>query len=443
VKRLALVFLLAFAAPAGAAEVTATGDCNPRIGCQGSTRIVADPGEANDVAITTGAQDVTVRDLGAPLRAGTGCTAIDANTARCAMFRDVFAELGDGNDRITGTGFAELGPGDDFARGMFARGGPGNDDIGGSGTLAGEEGDDVLTAPPLGAEMIGGPGRDVLTGAAGADRMRVGDGEADVVDGGGGEDTVWYEGAAALRVDLTDPAGDGAVGEGDALSGIENVIGGDGDDRIAGTAGANKLVGGRGNDVLDGGDGADVLVGGLGFDSFSGGGGNDALWARRDTPSLGAGFDLVPGSSPVPDARVEPVACGAGRDRVDAEADQLGFDCESFNDLFDPRPRVARRVARFAVRCPLDFVQGAPCSGTMTAHWLDPSPRPRRRARVRVGAEGSRIAIRLPGTWSDPPEAALSFEFTLVLHQGRRWRTLRWGLVFPAGRSVSRNWRRP
>ena len=54
----------------------------------------------------------------------------------------------------------------------------------------------------------------------------------------------------------------------DALLGIENVIGGAGNDMIFGDALNNALIGGAGNDTLVGGVGNDLLTGGAGADQF-------------------------------------------------------------------------------------------------------------------------------------------------------------------------------
>jgi len=62
-----------------------------------------------------------------------------------------------------------------------------------------------------------------------------------------------------------------------ADSGIENAIGGDGDDTITGGTTANRLIGARGNDRLDGGAGNDTLSGGRGDDMLTGGAGDDRL----------------------------------------------------------------------------------------------------------------------------------------------------------------------
>lgn len=73
-----------------------------------------------------------------------------------------------------------------------------------------------------------------------------------------------------------------------AIHGIENVVGGDGNDVIAGNADANELHGMRGNDTLYGGEGGDTLAGGAG---------NDTYFIDQDTAKLveldGQGYDTV------------------------------------------------------------------------------------------------------------------------------------------------------
>ena len=60
-----------------------------------------------------------------------------------------------------------------------------------------------------------------------------------------------------------------AAGEGtDALSGIENAVGGKKNDTLTGSSSKNELSGGDGNDRLDGLTGLDNLIGGKGEDTF-------------------------------------------------------------------------------------------------------------------------------------------------------------------------------
>lgn len=56
---------------------------------------------------------------------------------------------------------------------------------------------------------------------------------------------------------------------------IENVVGGNGSDRLIGNSLNNTLNGGSGDDVLTGGGGADTLIGGFGNDIFTGGADSD------------------------------------------------------------------------------------------------------------------------------------------------------------------------
>ncbi|MEQ9170527.1 MAG: FecR domain-containing protein [Rhodospirillales bacterium] len=149
------------------------------------------------------------------------------------------------------------------------------------------EGDDVIT---------GTAGDDVVFGEEGDDTFIGGQGGSDAFIGGIGTDTVDYSAldpASPIYVNLTDDPGQSGVavplfdfdGDGDIdaadaagaaasgdydydlLSGIENVVGGAGDDIIVGSDGANVLAGGLGDDILAGGGGDDTIIGGEGTDT--------------------------------------------------------------------------------------------------------------------------------------------------------------------------------
>jgi len=105
---------------------------------------------------------------------------------------------------------------------------------------------------------IGGDWNDSLVAGAGADMLEGGLG-ADTLTGGTGIDTAGYAGSAlAVAVNLTTNVNTGGDAAGDVLSGIENLIGSDNDDKLTGNAGANTLEGGKGADTLDGAGGFDV-----------------------------------------------------------------------------------------------------------------------------------------------------------------------------------------
>ena len=92
---------------------------------------------------------------------------------------------------------------------------------------------------------------------------------ADTFTGSDGADWVSYAGATSnVAIDLsTTPATVSRGATGDTLTGINNLIGSDHDDRLVGNSGDNTLHGGADNDYLHGGVGADILDGGAGEDT--------------------------------------------------------------------------------------------------------------------------------------------------------------------------------
>jgi Ca2+-binding RTX toxin-like protein len=78
-----------------------------------------------------------------------------------------------------------------------------------------------------------------------------------------------------------------------AHDGIDNLLGGAGNDIIFGQGGNDNLYGGSGNDILLGGTGNDLLEGGVGNDTLIGGAGTDTLngGTGNDTLIGGLGGD--------------------------------------------------------------------------------------------------------------------------------------------------------
>ncbi|NJN75497.1 MAG: hypothetical protein HC796_03735, partial [Synechococcaceae cyanobacterium RL_1_2] len=98
-----------------------------------------------------------------------------------------------------------------------------------------------------------------------------------ILIGGAGDDTLdasrankifasnTWNGGALLQAKITANVAGGA-----ALAFVGNqLIGGDGDDKLKGGILEDLLDGGRGNDTMDGGAGADYLDGGEGADSIT------------------------------------------------------------------------------------------------------------------------------------------------------------------------------
>ena len=128
-------------------------------------------------------------------------------------------------------------------------------------------------------ELVGGEGEDTISGADGADTLDGGPG-SDSLSGGAGNDWVIYSEVSPLGagviVNLTMLLADDAAGI-DTLSGIENILTGDGADSLLGDAFENMICAAAGNDTLGGSLGNDTLDGGSGDDSLNGDGGTDLV----------------------------------------------------------------------------------------------------------------------------------------------------------------------
>ena len=202
-------------------------------------------------------------------------------------------------------------------------GGSGDDGITGSASadiIRGGAGDDTIAD---------GAGDDEVYGDAGNDTFLSGTSSngADVFNGGTGDDVVNYGSRTNdLVIDIDNSADDGEASENDNLkTDIENVVGGDGDDTITGSAFDNVLTGGDGDDVLNGGAGDDTFyedTADSGSDTFNGGAGTDAVNYSSRTGDLLVTMDGVAaddGESGEGDdvkGDVEELLCGSGDDDI-------------------------------------------------------------------------------------------------------------------------------
>lgn len=146
----------------------------------------------------------------------------------------------------------------------------GDDDLYGTNdadTLDGQDGSDIIYA---------GRGNDSIAGGAGDDRIGLDHGH-DTIDGASGSDWILVTARGGSRVDLA-MTGRQSTGMGeDTILNVENVLGGQGKDMLAGSAAANRLEGGGGADTLTGREGNDTITGGAGRDVLDGGAGADTF----------------------------------------------------------------------------------------------------------------------------------------------------------------------
>jgi Ca2+-binding RTX toxin-like protein len=134
----------------------------------------------------------------------------------------------------------------------------------------------VITGNAGADTLRGGQGNDVLNGAGGNDQIHGGQG-ADQIDAGAGIDIVnGGTGADSISLGSGDDDADG-------WGGFDTIDGGDGNDVIYGFKGGDSLLGGAGTDSILGENGFDVLDGGIGSDTLIGGAGNDNMSDGDDT----------------------------------------------------------------------------------------------------------------------------------------------------------------
>jgi Ca2+-binding RTX toxin-like protein len=304
------------------------GICPPR-----AARVIvyqAGSGEANRVSVVSSPQELRIRDRAAVIQVGRGCTQIDRHRVKCPVPEDVFIDTSGGADRV---------------RSRSA-----------SITANGGRGDDVLVGGPSGDKLFGGRGADFIRGRGGDDRLydaapRRPLGSSDLsqffpppfegltfgptpvplassargrdsFDGGIGHDTISYEGRlAGVNVDLANGAAvAGANDEHDSVERVESVLGGAGDDRLAGNSRTNELDGTKGDDRILGRRGTDFIEGGSG----------------RNLILAGPGEDYIDGVYRSSDFGPERIFCGSGLDHVSwiFPSDFVNDDCETMEFTF-------------------------------------------------------------------------------------------------------------
>jgi Ca2+-binding RTX toxin-like protein len=169
------------------------------------------------------------------------------------------------------------------------------------------EGTEIGTDSVTGFEnIVGGAGNDTIAGDEGDNILTGGAGDDDL-SGGDGVDTADYSATtASVTVNLASGTASGTEVGADTLSGVENVIGGSGNDTITGDAEDNLLKGGAGDDGLTGGDGNDTA-------SFA-----EATSAVQASLAAGTATGTETGSDTL--ATIENLIGGAGGDTLTGDS---------------------------------------------------------------------------------------------------------------------------
>jgi hypothetical protein len=345
VATLALILLGGVAGAAWGSSGAVDRSCQ-KSGCTDHTRYKADPGERNDVRVTAEGRVTTFHDLGATVRGGPGCSVVDEHTVRCqeTEFGRTYGpvvEAGDGDDRV--------------------------EDAGAVGAdLYGGRGDDLLLGSSQFQYLYGEGGIDRLVGRGGGDVfvdydvMPWADYDRPDSDTMVGTDDSWdavdYQARRrGIRVDLAEGVA-GERGERDRLTSIEYILGGSGDDVLAGDDGPNRISTSAGDDRMYGRGGDDTITTSVGTQRVDAGSGDDTIEAGHHTD--------LPGEDDS-----DRIACGRGADRVFfvAPHDLIGADCESV-DLVEIGDgglsfgAVTLRLPFAAVRDPFVVVPRRVCS---------------------------------------------------------------------------------
>jgi hypothetical protein len=149
----------------------------------------------------------------------------------------------------------------------------------GSNTLTGPNADTAWTITGSGSGTMGAntfAGITNLVGGSGVDTFQFGpNGSIGSINAGGGGD--WLDYSLLTTAVTANLATGSATGVAGAVSNIQNVLGGAGNDTLTGNDQGGVLVGRGGTNVIAGGNGRSLLIGGAGIATITGGSGDDII----------------------------------------------------------------------------------------------------------------------------------------------------------------------
>jgi Ca2+-binding RTX toxin-like protein len=186
--------------------------------------LTAGAAETNLISVEDRPGSVVITDNAGPLKLkrAHGCLRLDSNSARCFLTKQVWLDLGDGNDVATIASRREVS----------VSGGAGDDRYYAIGTEA-----------PSRVDFSGGFGVDVAS---------------------------YFYATESVHVGVDGMPFDGRRGDNDRIGRtVETVLGSSFDDVLVGAEREQRLFGFEGNDTIVGGPGSDELHGGVGDDRIN------------------------------------------------------------------------------------------------------------------------------------------------------------------------------
>lgn len=249
--------------------------------------------------------------LSGTIDGGEGVNALDYSTKTTAVDVDLATREATATGGVTNIQNVTGGSGDDLLAGNdddnILEGGAGDDTFFfssgadsyeggvGSDTLIGSDEATSWSISSTNSGTIDGQdfaGIENLSGGAGDDVFAFTDGGRidGILDGGGGNNTLTYaDVSSAVNVDLATGQATGTGG----VKNIQNVVGGHGDDVLAGDNLKNILAGGAGQDVLRGSGGDDTLLGGDDTDTVIEAADTDFTLSDTQLTSIALGTDSL------------------------------------------------------------------------------------------------------------------------------------------------------
>ena len=207
----------------------------------------------------------------------------------------------------------------------------GSDTNSGNDSVLGLGGNDSIDGGADNDTILGEAGRDTITGGEGNDSLQGGLGNDSLIGGAGTDWASYASATGAVTVNLGAGTSSGADGN-DSVTGIENVLGGNGADILTGDNFANVLDGGAGDDRLYGSDGNDTLIGGAGTTDYV----DYGLLTQSVTVDLGIGrATLAGGTGEQSLSDLEHVVGGSADDSILGDSVNNNFYDRLGSDTYD------------------------------------------------------------------------------------------------------------